>query len=165
MLRWLFQWINMLIGSISLTCGLPKERSPKTGFSVVTTFIWLNREVELVSEWTYLSGDEVWSALSGPTDWRLRYIKTYVYFTGPWRCWTCYSRSSSTRDWRVLSPSLRRPRQRDRRSLSNSRTHWWRSWRTTSVPSIIPSTSCVAWYQYIAQFVVVVLRRQNVTQT
>ena len=39
----------------------------------------LPREVKLVSEWTGLPGGEVWSALSGPTDWILHYIKTYIY--------------------------------------------------------------------------------------
>ena len=39
----------------------------------------LPREVELVSEWTCLPGGEVQSAFSGPTDWILRYIKTYIY--------------------------------------------------------------------------------------
>ena len=39
-------------------------------------------EAELVSEWTGLSGRaKVWSALSGPTDWILRYIKTTFTFT------------------------------------------------------------------------------------
>ena len=36
----------------------------------------LPREVELAPEWTGLPGGEVWSPLSDPTDWILRYIKT-----------------------------------------------------------------------------------------
>ena len=36
-------------------------------------------EAELVSERTGLPGGEVWSDLSGPTDSKLRYIKTYLY--------------------------------------------------------------------------------------
>ena len=43
----------------------------------------LPREIELVPERTGLSGVEVYSALSGPTDWILRHIETYHYLFKP----------------------------------------------------------------------------------
>ena len=42
----------------------------------------------MVSEWTGLPGEgKCKSALSGPTDWILRYIKTYLYFVLPFCFW------------------------------------------------------------------------------
>ena len=48
-----------------------------------------------MSEWTGLPGSEVWSALSGPNDWILRYIKTYLYL------FTCCSSRCCVRDSQV----------------------------------------------------------------
>ena len=56
-------------------------------------------EVELVPEWTGQPGGEVLSALSGPTDWILRYLKICIYL------FYLFSRERPTL-WRLLSCDL-----------------------------------------------------------